>query len=291
MRSYVRFLFLPVLCLLLSFSFNRDATDNKKYISIQRHVDEGRLKAQITGLGGYQKDCIEFLLENNTPDSLWIQLEPGRRLVSEDTLIQDILIVKEENILLAAHEKKHLKGYGFCCQSSKRSPGNGSKFNTGYMAPAGWIELAKVINANKFPASSVQHAIWVLSNNHPISSIHATNMENIKVLRETVAGIKGIELPWYTLTFVKDTAQLFSGRPEMLFGKIDYYIRNNTVVTINIRDKRGRIVKSLTKGKTANPGKYTYDLKLNVKAWPKGEYNLYIYEDFSNLNKRKKFVL
>ncbi|NVO03858.1 MAG: hypothetical protein HXX09_14265, partial [Bacteroidetes bacterium] len=124
-----------------------------------------------------------------------------------------------------------------------------------------------------------------------ISSIYADNMESIYLLRKTVADIKGIEIPWYSLAFAKDSTRLFSGKPERVFGDLDYYINTNSNITINIRDKKGILVKTLVKGDSKGPGNYQYKLSLNVLGWPKGEYTIYVFQDYSNLNIKKTFVL
>jgi hypothetical protein len=269
-----------------------DKISNKdKYISIEKLTKSGLLKTDVKGMGGYQENCIEFSLKNLTNDSLFVLVEPGRRLTADDSVYQDIFIVKKNLIALGPLESKTMSGYGFCCQSHDHSPAKGSKFSLGYMTPKEWIKLATVIDENKFPAAAIQNAVWTVSNNHPLSSIYDEDIESISLLRKTVAEIKGIEIPWYSLTFVKDTARLFSGKPERVYGDLDYYINTNSNITINIRNKKGILVKTLVKDDSKGPGKYQYKLNLLVKSWPKGEYTVYVFQDFSNLNIKKTFVL
>ena len=270
---------------------NNGNSNSEKYISIEKLTQSGLLKTEVKGLGGHQENCIEFSLKNLTNDSLFVLVEPGRRLTADDSVYQDIFIVKKNLIALSPLESKTVSGYGFCCQSNDHSPAKDSKFSLGFMAPKDWIKLATVIDENKFPVGAIQSAVWTVSNNHPLSSIYDENMESISLLRKTVAEIKGIEIPWYSLTFVKDTARLFSGKPERVFGDLDYYINSNSSITINIRDKKGILVKTLVKDDSKGPGKYQYKLNLLVKGWPKGEYTVYVFQDFSNLNLKKTFVL
>ena len=117
-------------------------------------------------------------------------------------------------------------------------------------------------------------------------------MDLVYLLRKTVAEIKGVVLPWYSLSFEKDTAMLFSNRPEQLSGTITYLVKHNTTLTINIRhNESSRLATTLVKGARLGPGKYNYDLKLLVKDWPKGNYTIYVYEDFSKLNLMRNFKL
>lgn len=276
--------------IMLSLS-NTNTSNSREFLSMSNQIENHKLAVDITGKGGHQENCLSFTLKNRTSDTLFIKLEPGRRIVCEDSSYQDIFIVKEKLIILPPLVSLTTDGYGFCCRASKGSPARNSKFNIGYMAPAGWVELAEVINQNSFPSNAVQNAIWVLSDNHSIASIHHEKMEEIELLRSTVAKIKGIILPWYTITYEKDTAMLFSERPEKLYGKINYYTNKNAIISINIRSPKGRLMATPVPEETMDPGNHEYKLNLNIKGWPKGDYDICVYEDYSNLNFKKRFTI
>ena len=71
-------------------------------------------------------------------------------------------------------------------------------------------------------------------------------MERIRPIGELISKLKGIEIPWYSVVFEKDTAHLFSGKPLTLFGNIDYYIANNSMVQMNLFDAYGNLVETLS---------------------------------------------
>ena len=112
----------PILFVIFLFSFmpkqNNSAEDNKKFLSIEKAIKEGIISAEITGKGGYKGECIEMNIKSLIDDDTIVRIEPGRRLLSDDTLLQDILIVKEIQLFLAAREKKQVNIFGFCCQAS-----------------------------------------------------------------------------------------------------------------------------------------------------------------------------
>jgi hypothetical protein len=264
---------------------------SREYKSIEELVNNGKISAKIEGTGSYQEDCINLHLENTTKDTIFILIEPGRRLISEDSVYQDILILKSYEIIVSPLASLFLKVYGFCCQSSHSAPKIGALFSIGKMAPEKWVKLAEYTNGKNFPPGALQHAVWVISDDHPISSIHHDKADKVYELKKFVANLKNIELPWYSLTFEKDTSRLFSGRAEKLWGTIDYRVKNNTVISINIRDSNGTVVKELIKEVAKGPGTYRYRIELSVTNWPKGEYSVYIIEDYSNINSIKKFNL
>lgn len=270
-----------------------ESTKEKEFISIEQLMKEGKLVVSIQGLGGHQGECVAFDIKNLTGDSVLLRIEPGRILHSEDTTMQDILIVKHKNITLPPFASITEKGYGFCCKSHHRSPKSTSVFSIGTMAPDSWQKLAQVIDQGHFPASAIQNAVWSLSNDHPISAITDINPEKVDLLRRTVSKIKGVEVPWYSVLFEEPASenQLFSDKHLRVTGNIEYYVNSNSLVSILVKDHRGHVVQNLVKGTMKGSGNYTYPVNLSVSGWPKGEYTLFIYEDYSNLNKKVGFRL
>ncbi len=262
-----------------------------KYKPLEEYLKSYKVATMVKSLGGHQKECVSIKFNNLITDTLFISLEPGRRLVSDDTSQQDIFIVKESTLILPPLASGEVNGYGFCCQSNKKSPPGKAVYNIGFMAPHDWVRLAKFINEHDFPASAVQYAVWVISNDHPIGSIYDEGNEDIWMLKEMVANIKGCEIPWYTVKYEKDTSMLFSGRPEQFNGTIKYYLKNNAVITITLRDDKGMLIKTIVKGSPTGAGYHDYFVDLNVKNWPNGTYHVYVHEDYSNLNIKKTFVL
>ncbi len=291
----MRYKLLFVIAIIFLFSLmslTKDASlPSFDFSSVKELTNKGFLETKIRGLGGYQKDCIEFDLQNKTSDTLLVYIEAGRILTSVDTAIQDIFLVKNLKFKIFPRKRKKIKGYGFCCQSKKNAPYVDAKFNLGYLASDDWILLAEVINKNNFPAQSIQNAVWVLSDNHAFSSINAKDLSTIQDLRKTIAKIKDLEIPWYTLRYATDTAKLFSDRPEQIVGNFNYRVKNNSVITISIKDKRGQIVKRMVNAESKGPGEYEFNLNLNVLRWKKGEYAVYIYQDYSKLIRKKVFIL
>ena len=260
-------------------------------ISIEQLLNENKIEVLIKGKGGHKGECVSFDLKNLTEDTLFVLLESGRRLVSGDSSNQDIFIVKSKTICLTPHQQKLDSGFGFCCQSSNSSPQLDDDFSIGQMAPEEWQKLAKVIDANDFPIGAIQSAVWCISNDHPISSIHSDDMEGIQLLRRTVAEIKLKELPWYYMTYHEDTSVVFSNKYKNIIGNIEFNVQSNAIITINVRNKHGQIVATLIKESSVGVGKHKYSMNLSVSRWPKGDYTIYVYEDYSRLNSKKTFEL
>lgn len=254
-------------------------------------LKKGQLKCSIISLGKFSDNAAAFTFTNLTDQTLDFYIEPGRRCVSDDSTAQDILIVKRKNISLPPFEKVTVNAYGYCCESTMHAPQKGSAYAITYMESQQFIRLAEVISDNTFPTSAEQHAVWVISNGHSIASVTDEDPAKVQLLRETLAKIKNIELPWYHIAYEKDSVLVFSGRHTKISGQFEYYVKNNAVINITVKNKNGTTIRKLTPDSPHNPGNFTYYLDLDVKGWPKGDYRICVLEDHSTLNLEKAFSL
>lgn len=285
----VKYLILSIVCVYLN---NKVIAHHKSpIISIEEAYLKNKIQLEIKSKGEHKGNSVSITSKNISNEPIILHLEYGRRIICNDSSMQDLLIVKEQLITLTPNETKINDAFAFCCESTNRSPEKDIKFSVGKMAPPEWIKLAEVINKNNFPIDAIQHAIWVLSNNHEIASVHSDKMDDVYELRKTLAEIKGIELPWYNIYYLKDTSSLFSGKHYLLKGNIHYFKKNNGITSIQIRDKNGRIMNALVKNSSQGPGNYSYHVNLNIKGWPKGEYQILVFEDNSQLIFKKSFTL
>lgn len=258
--------------------------------SIENLVQKNKIHIQIEGLGGHQEECVRFKLTNTTNDSIYGYVEPGRRLISNDQGEQDLLIVRALDFALAPKETKLLNGFGYCCQSNKSGPQKGSGFSLGNMADDNWQTLAQKINQNSFPAEAIQNAVWVLSNGHDIRSIPAFGDENTQDLRQTVADILGIEIPWYSFLYAEDSTRVFSGVANRLFAEVVYNVPRRTMISGQIHDKSGKLVYNFPSYHTS-AGAHKYHIDIALEHFSNGEYTFTIMEDFDIMNQQKKFYL
>lgn len=284
-------LFAFLVSFLLAFSWKQPLLEKDKYVALETYLKSGSVRAKLSSLGGHSGNCMAIELSNLSKDTVFLFLEPGRRLLASDTTMQDILIVKKEKVLLAPLASKKINGYGFCCESTNGSPRTGTSYAIGYMAPASWVKVAEFISNNKFPDGAVQSAVWVMSNDHDISSVYGSDSETILPLRKFLGQIKGVEVPWYATIYAKDGDRVFSGKEDLILGKLPYKLKNNAIVTIVVRDKWGQLAKTLVEEAAMGPGPKEYDLNLEVKGWGKGIYTITIMEDYSNVNSTFSFKI
>lgn len=281
-KIFTRLLLVVVIC----FSFSVTTYAKKDTVSVGKAFLKKLITLTIKGKGGYQEECISMKIKNSAADTLVVFIEAGRRLDSQDSSMQDILVVKDQYVPLAAKQEKSINAYGFCCQAHNKAPSANSAFLVGDIADKPLADLARYINSVKLVASSIQQAVWVVSDNNELSSVVDDNTEAVKELRKFLANLKNIETPWYNTYYKKEAQSLFSGKPEKITGEFEYAIQNDlTMVMVNIRDEAGTIVKSFLVGKAIGRGTYTYKLNWDVSKMTKGKYTLRAYANQREIKK------
>ena len=290
-----QFLFLSLILLIVFTSFISSHETKEKKFTLGDGLKTGMFKASVKGKGGHTGNCILMNIVNLSSLDTTIYIEAGRRLKSVDSTVQDILIVKEIQLLVKAREEKNIDIFGFCCQATNHSPSKDEAFEIGNMADSNLVKLAQFLSINSFDEGIMQNAVWVVSNDHPLSSVgssDANKRKELKKLHNLLAALKHlpVDFSWYTLTFKTDTTRLFSGIPDSLYGDIDYSLWNTTPVSLLVTDDRGHVVHRFFSEKIHNPNNYSYEIKLSVDGWPKGKYFLRLVSD-NQKKLEREFVL
>lgn len=261
-------------------AYSAYSNTNKKeagLLSVENALERNWVSVTFTGNGLYKGECVDMTIKNLTGFDTTIWVEAGRRLTSVDTNEQDILVVRALFVELKSMEQKTVPLFGFCAQSHKSAPLEGAVFNVGYMEEEPVIKLAEYIDANRnLPLSAVQHAVWTMTNDVPVASVHDDDKDNftaIKDLQKLIAGLKGLKIDhfWYSLEYKKDT-NLFSGIPLTLHGEIEYVLHQDGFASLYVYNKYGIVKKVLFENVRHSQQKYGYNFRLNVHEWPKGKY-------------------
>lgn len=269
----------------ISYSFSP-----KEFVSIQELQQSGKISLSIEGTGGYQEECVQLIIRNQTKDSIHGVVEAGRKFNSMNDGEQDILVVKNKKFSLAQGQVDTVKVTGFCCEATKSSPAKNSIFGIGILAPAAWLILANIIDKFNFPPSAIQNAIWVLSNDHDIRSIPAFNTTESDLIRHTVADILDIDLPWYSFTYASDSSDLFSGKKTHLFAEVPFNIPFRALVSAQVVDLNGNIMHDTHLG-YFKAGDNMARINIPIEHWAVEDYELFITEDFHTTNKKLKLTL
>jgi len=263
-------------------------TAKHQKLNLQKAIEQHLVKAKAVSLGGFQGYCINLNLTSLSPDSLVVFVEAGRRLNSMDEKNQDILIVKQEMILLGRLESKWAKVKGYCCQANNHSPSQNAKYDVNTLADSSLVIVARYLNSAQFDSHVEQQAIWAISDKKPTANITAKNDSLAIALRQLVSALKGEPLPWYTV--ISKTHVFGSGAmenyPQLLRGKLNYNNPQDNYVTLFILDKNGKEVCLLKTQWLKACSDSNYDLNVPVKGLAKGKYSIGLRTSEKELTKR-----
>ncbi len=291
MKTQVQAILLACSLLWTVNSYSTVPKDQPRYVSIEKLAKSSALKIKLKSKGGFHAYCMSMQIENKGNDTCFALVEAGRRLESVDTTQQDIFIVKNEYAVVPPKAKLDFSLYGFCCISHNKSPKAGSAFTVGSMEGKDWQSVAKLINDHDFEQSAIQSAVWAISNGHPVSSISRGKDDRNLLLLQTVAQIKGIELPWYSTQYIRDEQRVFSNKPKSIQGDINYHVAYEGVVSVLVKDQYGVVQSTLVDNVPRNKGPYTYYLDLDIAAWKDGKYELVIVQDGNKVLETKTFEI
>ncbi|MBL7899881.1 MAG: hypothetical protein JNJ99_15175 [Crocinitomicaceae bacterium] len=276
---------------LLAFFFlvlNSHKLTAAEILPLEALVNSGKISVSFISKGGYQGNCMQMIVHNHSADSVYGFVEPGRKLNSVNDGEQDILVVKAAQIKLKRFEKDTLDVFGFCCQSGKSGPSKNALYTIGSLAPAAWIFIANLINLNQFPNDAIQHAVWVLSDNHDIRSIPAYSNPAMDQLRYAVADILDIEIPWYSFRYKSDENDLFTGIKTHFFAEVAFNIPQRALITPQITRPNGEIIYT-GEHQYFSAGDQKISVSFPISGWEDGEYDFYLLEDFHTTNKKLRF--
>lgn len=258
---------------------------------LQQLLDSNIVSGFAKGLGGYQGKSARVILTNLSSRKLTVTIENGRRLLCSDTTMQNLLIVKDGEIALGPYETDSIEVEAFCCNATRHAPAENSGFRLNERDRKSWLPLTELFNRKKFDNSSIQNAIWAVSDNRPLSAVFATNDADNQLLRQTVAAIKNEPVPWYYVEYFPAETELVSDKPKLLWGEFGYSVNGNSMVSIVVKNELNEVVKIMREGQPNSSGSHIYTLSLDVMGWKKGKYKVQVISDYSNVAASLPFEL
>jgi hypothetical protein len=168
-------------------------------ITIQEALKANKIKVKLTSNGNsVAEGMITAELQNISLGALSVKLPIGTKLICSEDTRQNLILVEEQIIVLAANTKKNSTLKSMCIQASNSSPGDQVTYSVGEILKGEVLACAQYINDKKIFTSCGQEAIWVFSDNHDVAWISPEN-DIEKGLRQFVADKKGVQNPWYTM--------------------------------------------------------------------------------------------
>jgi len=246
----------------------------KTRVSIKQAFEKKYISAKALCTGGLE---LDYTVTNLLHDTLIVVIPPGWRFNSDagKNDYQDILVTRQELLVLNANEKKKFHLKGFCCEASKSGPIEGVPYTLGNLADSSLTLLARYLSQHPIDENTQQYAVWAISDKEETANITARNDSMASLLRNFVATIKGEPLPWFTLLKRANVSHFgtVSNHPLRFKADINYVIQEITYSYCYILDDKGNVVSEIF-GKWLLPQNNEYQASFNVAGLKKGDYKL-----------------
>lgn len=246
----------------------------KTKVSLQKAFDKKMITAKAICKGGLE---LDYSVSNLLKDSLLIVIPAGWRFNSNagKNDYQDILITREEILVLKPKQTKKFDIKGYCCEATKSGPQKGVPYTLGKMADSSLVLLARYLNTHQTDSNTEQYSVWAISDGKETANITNHNDSIAALLRTFVATVKGEPLPWYTLlkrARVSSSGEV-SDLPVRFKASITYQVPETCYSYCYILDSKGQKVSEIY-GKWLLSENTDYNASFNVASLKKGEYKL-----------------
>ncbi|MCE3225543.1 MAG: hypothetical protein K0S32_94 [Bacteroidetes bacterium] len=260
---------------ILCFGIHSFTNAPTEAMSLKDALAKGLVKLNVTGLGGHSGECIEAGFQNVSAKKVSVKIEPGLVFKPEDPGMQDILVVKEQIIVLNGKASKKSNLLGFCCISSNRSPKKGTKFTVAKEVDPKLVDIARHINKNKYSEDAMQNAVWSVSDNQEVSEIYDEVPETVKPLREEVCRLTGQKNDWFNRQVNRsiDEEGYIQSEPTKIDGNLVIDIDKPTSIYQTVYKENGEVAWAPEKALDINfTGKISMKFNITIRGWAKGKY-------------------
>lgn len=260
---------------------------SKTKSSLQKSFDQNYIKAKAICTGGLE---LNYVITNLLKDSLVLILPPGWRFNSNDPKndYQDILVTREQILVLKAKETKTFHIKGFCCEYTKSGPITGIAYTNGKLADSTLVNLARYLAAQKIDENTQQHSVWAISDKQETANITSGQDSLAQTLRNYVATLKGEPLPWYTLFKKSGVSRngTITNQPIRFKTDIAYSVSKDCYSYCFIVDEKGNVVSEIF-GKWLYANENDYKASFDTRNLKPGSYKLVLKNSLEPLFERE----
>lgn len=255
----IRYLLLFVVCI---NSFFASATTLSLYEAmIQKKVD---CTFRGNGSSTHYLEPVLMEISNLSAEPLTVMINSGDEFIPSDTNQQNLVVTKNEMVILKSKEIKTLKLHGMCTEQSDRSGNSESIYSYQPAKNEPLKKLASFINTKNYQSSAAQYAVWSLVNDEDINSIFSSDSTEEKELKQFVANLTG-------KTFAvksKDYRYNYYAPPkERTGGNFEYSFSQPQNIQIAMFDKNGILVRELFNQKKVPSGAHRLKFEFDSSVY------------------------
>ncbi len=269
--------FNPYFLVTLYAAFSLAPAESNEVMPLDELLQHKRITIQAKGKGGYSGETIEAMVRNTSGGTIRASIPAGWVFQSVNEGVQDLMVVRDEEFVLASGSSRSISCKAFCVQGQLSGPKNGEAFRAGGMGRKGLVGVARGVASGDYPDHVVQSALWVMSDGYSIAAMGPMDSSAVDTLRLLVSRLSGQPPPLYKMFFEEQEGQVCTGRPRAILRDFSFNIPVSTELTAVVLNASGRIVHTFESRTVLDPGRHARRFEVPVLGWPKGRYAIHVY--------------
>ncbi len=281
---------LIMLSAFMCYFITNSNTVHCKEISISEAIKNKMIAIKVKSTSGHTGECLSIRMVNLKNSKLNVIIEAGRMFIPADSNIQNLIVVKRENIELAPNQIKTNKITAVCAQKNDAGPRQDLVFTTGNFGNneakkfAEWLDTKAYYNN-----SNTQNAMWTFTDNiAPEFSIYS---EHDKEMLAYVAAAKNLNyeklLKKFT-SFNSSNSYAPPAKAKFTFtSTLNFTVSTPQVLKVVLCDKNNAVVKQCIAGDTLAVGPNSKRVEITNSDLENGKYYLKVYIDGKMITRRE----
>lgn len=261
----------------LYVAFATVPSGSNEVLSLNELIKKKRIVIQAQGTGGHRGETVQAVVRNTSGGTIRASIPPGWVFHSVDEGVQDLMVVRDEEFVLASGASRTIACRAFCVQGPLRGPSDGEAYRAGGMGGKELVHVANAVAKGDYPDQLVQSALWVLSNGYFIAGMGAMDSSATDSLRLLVSRLSGQPPPLYGMHFVEEEGQVCTGRPRVIQRDFALNVFASVEFTAVVVNTKGRIVHTFETRTLLDPGHHARHFEVPVVGWPQGRYAIHAY--------------
>jgi len=247
-------------------------------------VEQKLISCEATSKGFYSGDCMRLSFKNLSKDKLVIKIQPGTHFLSNNEHEQDILVVEEQEMILAKNDQGVQTVEGFCSQQSNHSPDKGSGYSITKTKEKKYQEIADLISGKGISLENKQEAVWAIEAGEGVAHIIPSSKSDDATiaLREQIAQMNNEQNVWYEQPreiTVSETRQIIA-QPIKVNGKVETEVKTKGKLDCRLLSPSGSKMYDIMKdAEVPVADRFSFEFDVEVRGWPEGTYTIEVLID------------
>jgi hypothetical protein len=271
-------LLLVVFCLLPVVAFAKF-----KKITLREALANNEITLKAENINGqFNGKTTKLSITNQSKHELGVVVELGTILKPGDSMNQPMILAKEEYVLLQPSGTRHVEVMTFCGNVKKHGPEKGAGYSYWKQASDTLVEVLKFALANKLETDLAQEAVWVITNNRPVSEVYHPDMQIRKKLTEMLVKYTSQPLPdYYTIhDQPEQPGQPLQERKALkIMADFNVPLEAPAVLTLGVYNSKGDMIQKVFERQEFRRAIHNFTVEFGLEDAPPGKYYIRLTDD------------